>query len=282
MFAFRCQDAHAFGLAGGAVNIALGINPHAVHLRSAQRHGAAVVSRWDPSGFLCGPRGKQRFESLPKRLQRCGPGGTALEVRSRQDFQPLVPDGRFLLYTDYDPQTKRDLWVLSMSGAGEKKPEVVVRSPFDEFDGRFSPDGHWIAYTSIESGKDQVYVQGFPKANSRIQISSAEGGTQPRWRQDGKELYFFAYLASAATGNGRRHYCFRRRDLKGGSSAQTLPRHPDRHSRKTEHLGNHSRWPTFSGSHARPAANRRHSTTYCRGELSERRETGAIAPPVWS
>lgn len=102
-------------------------------------------------------------------------------------------DGRFLLYRDLDPKTQTDLWVLPMTG--EKKPEPVVRSPFTDFQGRFSPDGRWIAYVSNESGREQVYVTGFPSATRRIQISTA-GGYQPRWRRDGKELFFFVFDAA--------------------------------------------------------------------------------------
>jgi Tol biopolymer transport system component len=96
-------------------------------------------------------------------------------------------DGRLLLYRDVDPQTRGDLWVLPMTGG--KKPEPVVRTPFGEIQGRFSPDGRRIAYVSNESGRNEVYVQGFPKAVSRTQISTA-GGTRPRWRGDGKEIFF--------------------------------------------------------------------------------------------
>jgi eukaryotic-like serine/threonine-protein kinase len=96
-------------------------------------------------------------------------------------------DGRFLLYSDVDPKTGVDLWVLPMNG--EKKPQPVVRSPFTDFQGRFSPDGKWIAYVSDESGRFEVYAQGYPEATTRIQISTA-GGNQPRWRKDGKELFF--------------------------------------------------------------------------------------------
>jgi Tol biopolymer transport system component len=57
--------------------------------------------------------------------------------------------------------------------------------------GKFSPHGQWIAYVSNESGRDEIYIQGFLKAASRTQISTA-GGVRPHWRQDGKELFFTA------------------------------------------------------------------------------------------
>ena len=67
----------------------------------------------------------------------------------------------------------------------------MARTPFEERDGQFSPDGRWIAYASNESGRMEVYVQGFPSAGDRWQVSTT-GGSQPRWRGDGAELYFVA------------------------------------------------------------------------------------------
>ncbi len=98
-------------------------------------------------------------------------------------------DGRFLLYNDTDPLTGNDIWMLPMTG--ERKPEPVVRSQFSEYQGRFAPDGRWIVYVSNESGRAEIYVQGFPRAASRTQISTA-GGDRPHWRRDGKELFFIS------------------------------------------------------------------------------------------
>ena len=64
-----------------------------------------------------------------------------------------------------------------------------LRTEFDESQGQFSPDGRWVAYASDESGRPEVYVQPFPGPGPKIQISTA-GGIQPRWRRDGKELFY--------------------------------------------------------------------------------------------
>jgi serine/threonine protein kinase/Tol biopolymer transport system component len=101
-------------------------------------------------------------------------------------------DGRFLLYTATDPQMGNDIWVLPMTG--ERKPETVVRTQFNEGQARFAPDGRWIAYFSNESGRPEIYLQGFPKAASRTQISTS-GGNRPHWRRDGKELFFTSLAA---------------------------------------------------------------------------------------
>ena len=102
-------------------------------------------------------------------------------------------DGRFLLYYDIDPKTKRDLWVLPLAGAaGERKPVPFLRTEANEAAGTFSPDGHWVAYHSDESGRNEIYVRPFPPpigGGGKWMISQG-GGTLPAWRDDGKELFF--------------------------------------------------------------------------------------------
>ncbi len=96
-------------------------------------------------------------------------------------------DGRSLLYNEVDPKTKRDLWVLPMKG--ERKPVVFLRTDFDEREGVFSPDSKWIAYASDESRRFEVYVQPYPAPGAKSQVSK-DGGARPRWRRDGKEIYW--------------------------------------------------------------------------------------------
>jgi serine/threonine protein kinase len=98
-------------------------------------------------------------------------------------------DGRFIIYTNLSQKTKADLWVLPMTG--EQKPAPFLQSMFNEDHARFSPDGHFIAYASDESGRFEVYVQTFPASGGKWLVS-ANGGAQPRWRRDGKELFFIA------------------------------------------------------------------------------------------
>jgi Tol biopolymer transport system component len=99
------------------------------------------------------------------------------------------PDGRFLLYAVQDPKTQSDLWVLPMFG--ERKPFPFVQTSFDEVQGQFSPDGRWVAYASNEAGHYEVYVRPFPAPGGKWQVSTA-GGVTPRWRHDGKELFYVA------------------------------------------------------------------------------------------
>jgi eukaryotic-like serine/threonine-protein kinase len=99
------------------------------------------------------------------------------------------PDGRFVLFNSQDPKRIFDIWALPLDGNG--KPFAVVQTNFDEQNGQFSPDGKWIAYQSDESGRVEIYVQSFPGPGSKWPIST-NGGSQVRWRRDGKELFYVA------------------------------------------------------------------------------------------
>jgi eukaryotic-like serine/threonine-protein kinase len=98
-------------------------------------------------------------------------------------------DGKWIVYSQQDPKTGWDLWLLPMQGDGQ--PISYLQTRFDELFAQFSPDGKWMAYVSNESGQTQVYVQSIPAGGAKWQVSAA-GGTQPRWRRDGKELFYLS------------------------------------------------------------------------------------------
>ena len=99
-------------------------------------------------------------------------------------------DGRFILYSNFDSKVGHyDLWYLPW--LGDRRPAPFLTTPFEESQGRFSPDGRWVAYCSDESGKNEVYVQSFPVPGNKVLISTG-GGTAPKWRRDGKELFYLA------------------------------------------------------------------------------------------
>jgi Tol biopolymer transport system component len=99
------------------------------------------------------------------------------------------PDGQFILYRSLDSATgTNDLMALPL--AGDRKPFPVARTPYDERDGQFAPNGQAIAFHSDESGRPEIYVQAFPQPKAPKTRISVAGGTQPRWRQDGKELFY--------------------------------------------------------------------------------------------
>jgi hypothetical protein len=98
-------------------------------------------------------------------------------------------DGKYLLFSQDDPRGSPDLWALTLEG--DRKPIVVLQTPFVEVKGQFSPDGKWVAYDSNSSGGFEVHIRAFPSSATQWQISN-RGGTDPRWRGDGKELFYLS------------------------------------------------------------------------------------------
>ena len=92
-----------------------------------------------------------------------------------------------LIFNAYDQSADSDLWTLSMSG--DRTPKVFLSSKHNEMNGTFSPDGRWVAYQSDASGRHEVVVRPFPNKDP-AQTISLDGGKYPRWRGDGKELFF--------------------------------------------------------------------------------------------
>jgi Tol biopolymer transport system component len=92
-------------------------------------------------------------------------------------------DGKYILYT-----RGTDLWFVRVP---ELKSSLFLKVPFVLRNGQFSPDGKWVAYASNESGKWEIYVTSFPEARGKWQVSTG-GGEQPRWRGDGKELFYLS------------------------------------------------------------------------------------------
>ena len=101
------------------------------------------------------------------------------------------PDGRFILYAEIRPGTGADL--MAIPARPNATPFPLAQSPATEDQGQFSPDGHWVAYTSNESGLSEIYVIPFPPSpdGGRWRVS-IDGGVMPRWRRDGKELFYIS------------------------------------------------------------------------------------------
>jgi Tol biopolymer transport system component len=100
------------------------------------------------------------------------------------------PDGRHVLFSTL--VSSMQLWLIPIASAGgSEKPFRFADSPGDQMHGNFSPDGRLIAYSSNEAGRFEVYVQTFPAADRKWQISNA-GGYEPRWRGDGGEIYYLS------------------------------------------------------------------------------------------
>jgi serine/threonine-protein kinase len=124
-------------------------------------------------------------------------GGSRSEsLTESKEFQypaDFSPDGKWLVFNQIGPQGF-DLWVVPVEREGEKlkagKPELFQHTNFGNRGARFSPDGRWLAYSSIESGSSQVYVCAFPDKGGHWQVSS-NSGTSPIFSRNGKELFFF-------------------------------------------------------------------------------------------
>jgi Tol biopolymer transport system component len=151
--------------------------------------GEDMFSAWSPDGKdICWTSdrgtGYQVF-----RKAASGTGEEELLASSDALISPdsWSPDGKSILFDKYSTETKQDLWVLPLQG--DRQPVAFLKGPFNERQGRFSPDGGWVAYTSDESGKSEVFLQSFPASAIKVQIS-AGGGSHPRWRGDGKELFY--------------------------------------------------------------------------------------------
>ena len=153
--------------------------------------------KWSPDGsriaFDSNRKGHRDLYLKPSN----GAGSEEILLESAQDkgIEDWSRDGRFLLYHSIDPQTLYDIWVLPMEG--DRKPFVFLKTNFDERRAQFSPDGHWAAYMSDESGRYEIYLRPFngnasgEPTGGQWQVSTS-GGINPKWRADGKELYYIA------------------------------------------------------------------------------------------
>jgi Tol biopolymer transport system component len=96
-------------------------------------------------------------------------------------------DGRSMILTDTSPTTLQDLWILNLEGEPTAQP--LWQTPYRESNGRISPDGHWFAYESDESGQWEIYIQAFPALGKKVLVST-RGGSQAIWSRDGSELFY--------------------------------------------------------------------------------------------
>ncbi len=120
-----------------------------------------------------------------------GAGEAEMLAKSRDEavLTDWSRDGRTIVYAVAQPTGKSEVWTVPLEG--DHTPVCFLRGPFDYADARLSPDGHWLSYTSTESGRLEVYVQTFPAHSGKWQISTA-GGSDARWNASGKELVYLA------------------------------------------------------------------------------------------
>jgi Tol biopolymer transport system component len=175
-----------------------------------------VTPVWSPDGsrMVFSARRKGHLDLYQKASSGAGVEEELLADGLDKYTADWSPDGRFILFGVQAPTTGFDLLVLPLFG--DRKPFPFLQTTSFENGGQFSPDGRWIAYESNESGRDEVYVAPFqggaPSAaatrgtsGGKWQLSTA-GGTQPRWRRDGKEIFYLApdnkLMATVVNGQG--------------------------------------------------------------------------------
>jgi serine/threonine protein kinase/Tol biopolymer transport system component len=143
---------------------------------------------WTPDGKRIAFNSNKEGPQNPFWQLADGSGGLERLTTSEYANIPMSwsPDGQLLAFTEVNPTTGIDIWVLRMS---DRKSQPFLRTPFNESAPRFSPDGHWLAYISDESGRFEIYVQPYPGPGGKWQIST-EGGTEPVWNPNGRELFY--------------------------------------------------------------------------------------------
>jgi dipeptidyl aminopeptidase/acylaminoacyl peptidase len=153
----------------------------------------AVSAVWSPGGdriaFASG--GESALDISVKSVDGGGREQLLLKQKGVQLPSDWSPDGSRIVYEDVSPgrSATKQLWVLSLTGKPEGAP--LLRTPFSESSARYSPDGQWIALVSEESGRPEVYVVPASGQGGMRRVSPS-GGSLPRWRRDGKELFYLA------------------------------------------------------------------------------------------
>ena len=146
---------------------------------------------WSPDGkriaFRSWKGGKMTLAWMP--ADRSGPEEMMVNVPAWQSAVSFSPDGKYLAFDQvaFDQGREVGVWMLPLTG--DRQPRPFVKARFNVGAGKFSPDGKWVVYCSMESGKAEIYVQPWPGPGPKIQISS-EGGIDPMWRRDGKEIFY--------------------------------------------------------------------------------------------
>ncbi len=151
--------------------------------------GSERMPAWSSDGrrifYAVGPEGGNGIDA------KASDGASAGELLAKLD-RPVTSldasrDGKYLAYATNTPTSTNDIWVLPLGG--DRTPRPYLQTQFNESHARISPDSRWLAYDSDESGRSEVYVQTFPHPGGKWQISN-NGGAQPVWRQDGRELFY--------------------------------------------------------------------------------------------
>jgi serine/threonine-protein kinase len=149
---------------------------------------ANLTAAWTPDGKRIVFNSSK--EGPPNLFWQLTDGSGGLERLTTSEYPHIPvswsPDGQLLAFMENNPTTGYDIWVLRL---GDRKAQPFLRTSFNETVPRFSPDGRWLAYVSDESGRYEIYVQPYPGPGGKWQIST-EGGTEPTWNPNGRELFY--------------------------------------------------------------------------------------------
>ena len=154
--------------------------------------GQELVPQWAPDGrrLAYSRRGNDGVNLFVRDASGTRDPEPLLEDKDEKYISDWSPDGRHVIYTARSEDGTG--WnILALPLQGDRTPVPLVKTQFAELWATISPDGRHIAYQSNESGRAQVYVQEFPEARNKWQVST-DGGTEPYWRRDGRELYYRA------------------------------------------------------------------------------------------
>ena len=159
--------------------------------RLTQKSGLFFGPAWSRDAsrlmFVCQPKGVQ--DLCVRSLREGGDAELLHESPNWKVTGSWMPDGKSVLFSEQDPETNEDIKILSLDGKGESR--VLLKTPFNETYPEVSPDGRWVAYLSDETGRPEVNVRPSSGSLEQWQISPG-GGSQARWRGDGRELYYVA------------------------------------------------------------------------------------------
>jgi Tol biopolymer transport system component len=150
--------------------------------------GINLLGAWSPDGKRIAFQSNR--DGPTNVYSQLADGGGGLERLTTSEYinapNSWSPDGQALAFIEIHPDTGYDIWVLRMN---DRKAQPFLSTRFNESAPQFSPDGHWLAYISDEFGRFEIYVQPYPGPGGKWQVST-EGGTEPVWNRNGRELFY--------------------------------------------------------------------------------------------
>jgi dipeptidyl aminopeptidase/acylaminoacyl peptidase len=185
------RDMEAGKATFGMLDLARGTIVPAIALQSRQPGFAGVLDAvWAPDGGRFAFTGivDEEYELFVARLNAAEPPERLAQLPGMQWAEHWSADGRFLLYSQTDSPTDVSLWAWSLD---DNRPIPLVQTRAWNEEPQLSPDGRWLAFSSNETGRHEIYVQPFGRTGERWRLTT-DGGSQPKWRADGRELFYLA------------------------------------------------------------------------------------------